>query len=82
MAERDFVVSECPIVHEGATLVLEWSEEGANRFVTEQSWLVAIPTTKFPDEHWTADGIQSVFLKVATVVKVDGACLTGDTSSV
>lgn len=79
MTEWDFVVGECPIIHDRASLVLECSKEGTNHFFTEQPWLVAIATTRFPDEHWTMTEILAMFAKLGTVVDIDWACLTGYT---
>lgn len=81
-AERDYVVDACPITYEGASLMLERSEESSNRFTTDQTWLIAIKATNFPDKHWTVSGIPAAFAKVGAVVEVGWACLLGDTSLV
>jgi hypothetical protein len=49
-ADRDAVANLNPIIHDGARLTIERTEESSNRFVLDQPWLVAISATEFPGE--------------------------------
>ncbi|CAN6363512.1 unnamed protein product [Urochloa humidicola] len=70
-AQRDAVVNEHPIFHEGGRLTFERSEETSNHFGAIPEWLVAVSALDFP----------VAFRKLGTVVEVDPVCLNGDYSS-
>ncbi|CAO2041471.1 unnamed protein product [Urochloa humidicola] len=79
--QRDAVVNDQPIVHDGGRLTFERSEETSNRFVAIPEWLVAVSSLDFPPEHWNRANVPAVFRKLGTVVEIDPACLDGDYSS-
>ncbi|CAN6270193.1 unnamed protein product [Urochloa humidicola] len=79
--QRDAVVNDQPIIHDGGRLTFERSEETSNRFVAIPEWLVAVSSLDFPPEHWNRANVPAAFRKLGTVVEIDPACLDGDYSS-
>lgn len=56
-AEHDLIMDISPIIHDGAHVSLEWSEESPNPFIIDLSWLVALSATNFLEEQWMESGI-------------------------
>ncbi|CAN6276916.1 unnamed protein product [Urochloa humidicola] len=77
-AQRDAVVNDQPIIHDGRRLTFERSEETSNRFVAIPEWLIAVSSLDFPLEHWSLSNIPAAFRKLGNVVEIDPACLDGD----
>lgn len=80
--ERDLVLEQAPVFHNGVRLSLVKPEDTLNRFRLQLNWLVAISVTRFPLEHWNPTGIPAAFRMLGPVVEIDSDCVSGDFASV
>ncbi|KAG2595020.1 hypothetical protein PVAP13_5KG047550 [Panicum virgatum] len=70
-AEREMVVAQQPIIHEGARMVLERCEESPNRFYKRSDLLAYLSVREFPPKHWYEAPIKKAFSCFGTVVEID-----------